>query len=287
MRSFSERISVVKSPHIAKKLKRIYAINKDEIERLRGINSKIEIFKGLNHVIPLQHKKLAIDIFNALDDEKEIITIAQENQLVFISDAHLLFQYSDSGFSAFTQEKERIWQRQQQEIKLLFGDRKFEWKIKTREDSAVFEDLVLEILNREPYIFSVKKVAPTNQGDNGRDLICEYNMSYDERQVEKSEGSVKGGSMIVQCKTNLVSSKRSSIGKADVDVANTIFDYRPDGYMLVVNTQITRDLTEMLEKQRDRREQNRISWWNAFDVEERLRKNPDILARYRNIVDYT
>ena len=159
--------------------------------------------------------------------------------------------------------------------------------IETREDSAVFEDLVLELLNREPYIFSVKKVAPTNQSDNGRDLICEYNMRYDERRVEQGESPIQIGKMIVQCKTNLNSSKRSSIRKSDVDIANTIFDYRPDGYMLVVNTQITRDLTEMLERQKDRKEQNRILWWNSFDLEERLRKNPDILARYNDIVGYS
>lgn len=150
----------------------------------------------------------------------------------------------------------------------------------------MFEDLVLELLNREPYIFSVKKVAPTNQSDNGRDLICEYNMRYNERQVEENESSTQVGKMIVQCKTNLNSSRRNSIGKSDVDIANTIFDYRPDGYMLVVNTQITRDLTEMLERQKDRKEQNIILWWNSFDLEERLRRNPDIFARYENIVGY-
>lgn len=95
--------------------------------------------------------------------------------------------------------------------------------------------------------FLCEKIAPTNQGDNGRDLICEYNMLYDVDGISRGEESFKIGKMIIQCKTNLKTSKKSSIGKADVDVANTIFDYRPDGYMLVVNTQITRDLTEMLE----------------------------------------
>ena len=90
----------------------------------------------------------------------------------------------------------------------------------------------------------------------------------------------------IQWKTNLKHSKKSSVGISDVDTPSTIFNHRPDGYMLVVNTQITRDLTEMLERQRDRKEQNIILWWNAFDVEDRLRKYPDILARYRHIVDY-
>jgi hypothetical protein len=285
-RSFSEGLSVCKSPHIAKLLKQLYSDNENDIKCLQGVRARVELFRNLSNAISYQHEDLAHRIFVSLNDATETIVISQENQLLFVSDLHLILKHANSGFLGITDEKELIWKRQQQEIELLFGDRKIEWKIKTREDSAVFEDLVLELLNREPYIFSAKKVAPTNQSDNGRDLICEYNMRYDERQVEKDESSIQVGKMIVQCKTNLNSSKRSSIGKSDVDIANTIFDYRPDGYMLVVNTQITRDLTEMLERQKDREEQNKILWWNSFDLEERLRKNPDILIRYKNIVGY-
>lgn len=284
-RSFSEELSVCKSPHIAKLLKQLYSNNENEINCLNGVRAKIELFRNLSNAILYQHKDLAHKIFISLNDTTETIVISQENQLLFVSDLHIVLKYANSGFLGVAEEKELIWKRQQQEM-ILFGDKKIEWRIKTREDSAVFEDLVLELLNHEPYVFSVKKVAPTNQSDNGRDLICEYNMRYNERQIEKGESSIQVGNMIVQCKTNLSGSKRNSIGKSDVDIANTIFDYRPDGYMLVVNTQITRDLTEMLERHRNRKEQNRILWWNSFDLEERLRKNPDILARYKNIVGY-
>lgn len=212
--------------------------------------------------------------------------VSQENQLVFISDYHLVITYGYYGVESVYLEKQQILQRQKRELSLLFGDLKFKWNIVDRQSSAEFEDLILELLDREPWVLSVSKVAPTNQGDNGRDLICEYNMRYNERGITEGEDSYKIGKMIIQCKTNLKSSKKSSIGKSDVDVANTIFDYRPDGYMLVVNTQITRDLTEMLERQRDRKEQDTIRWWNAYDVEDRLRKHPDIQARYRHIVDY-
>ena len=286
-RSFSEELSVCQSPHIAKLLKKLYSGNENNIKYLHGVRAKIELFRNLSNAISYQHEDLAHKIFISLDDATETIAISQENQILFVSDLHLVLKHANSGFLGVAEEKELIWKRQQQEIELLFGDRKIEWMIETREDSAVFEDLVLELLNREPYIFSVKKVAPTNQSDNGRDLICEYNMRYDERRVEQGESSIQIGKMIVQCKTNLNSSKRSSIRKSDVDIANTIFDYRPDGYMLVVNTQITRDLTEMLERQKDRKEQNRILWWNSFDLEDRLRKNPDILARYNDIVGYS
>jgi len=286
-RSFSEELSVCRSSHIAKLLKQLYSHNEINIKRLHGVCAKIELFGNLSNAISYEYEGLAHKILASLNDATEVITISQENQLLFVSDLHLVIKHANSGSFGVVEEKKLIWKRQQQEIELLFGDRKIEWRIKTRKDSAVFEDLVLELLSREPYIFSAKKVAPTNQSDNGRDLICEYNMRYDERQIEKGKSPIEIGRMIVQCKTNLNSSKRSSIGKSDVDIPNTIFDYRPDGYMLVVNTQITRDLTEMLERQKERKEQNRIVWWNSFDLEERLRKNPDILVRYKNIVGYS
>lgn len=285
-RSFSEKFSITKSHHIAKQIKKFYSIKKQRITYVQGPEGKIEVFGDLNHIIRYQDEELPREIFNSLDDKTEIIVVAQENQLLFVSDFHLLIKYSDSGLSAVAEEKRLILERQEREITLLFGSKKIKWRIKDKSDSSIFEDLILELLNREPYILSVKKVAPTNQPDNGRDLICEYNMLYKERKVEKSNEIIEVGQMIVQCKTNLCDSKRQSIGKSDVDIANTIFDYRPDGYMLVVNTQITRDLTEMLERQKERKEQNTVLWWNSFDVEERLRKNPDILARYKSIVGF-
>lgn len=285
-RSFSAGFSIFRSSHIARTLNGFVLKNEGGIKSIEGVESSIEIHNDIQNSISRKEKAFAKAILESIGDCSEFRVIPQENQLVFISDSHVLMKYTNSGMESVNSEKELIRARQQHEIELLFGSQKFVWNISDRSKSAEFEDLVLELLNREAWIFSVKKVAPTNQGDNGRDLICEYNMLYNEHQISKDENSIKIGKMIVQCKTNLSTSKKSSVGKADVDVADTIFDYRPEGYMLVVNTQITRDLTEMLERQKDRKEQNSIVWWNSFDVEERLRKNPDILSRYKNLVSY-
>lgn len=284
-RSFSAGFSILKSAHISNLLKEL--TTKDEtIDVINGVTSTIEIINDIRTTIPFKDEQFAKNLAVILGDTIDLKVISQENQLIFISEHHLIIKYSNCGLESIAEEKELIRLRQQKEISLLFGDKKFEWNIIDRQASGEFEDLILELLNREPWVFSVKKVAPTNQGDNGRDLICEYNMLHHENQVSKDIKSFKLGKMIIQCKTNLKNSNKLSIGKSDVDMPNTIFDYRPDGYMLVVNTQTTRDLTEMLERQRDRKEQNAILWWNSFDIEDRLRKYPDILARYRHIVDY-
>ena len=286
LRSFSAEFSVFKSPHIANILKKFADKSNESIKKVEGVESTIEIHKNTYNSISQREENFARKVLESLGDQSDLKVIPQENLLVFVTDSHVIMKYANSGMDSVNSEKELIRARQQNEIELLFGNQKFVWDISDRSKSAEFEDLVLELLNREPWVFSVKKVAPTNQGDNGRDLICEYNMLHNERKVSKDESSVQIGKMIIQCKTNLSTSKKSSVGKSDVDVADTIFDYRPDGYMLVVNTQITRDLTEMLERQKERKEQNAVLWWNSFDVEERLRKHPDILARYKNLVTF-
>ena len=285
-RSFSASFSVCKSTHIAKLLKGFSVHGEERIKKLNGVESNIQIDGDIYNSISYKDINFVKKILKSLDDSSDLKVIPQDNQLVFVTDEHVIIRYTNSGLDSVNAEKELIRVRQQQEIDLLFGSQKFVWNISDRSASAEFEDLVLELLNRESWVFSGKKVAPTNQGDNGRDLICEYNMLYNEYQVSKDVAPVKIGKMIIQCKTNLSTSKKSSVGKSDVDLADTIFHYRPDGYMLVVNTQITRDLTEMLERQKERQEQNSIVWWNAFDVEDRLRKHPDILARYKNLVGY-
>ncbi|WGA07842.1 hypothetical protein NFK86_15710 [Escherichia coli] len=284
-RSFTSMFSITYSPHIARVLKK-FSNPIDTENVIEGVASKVEVYKDIMSTIPYNEERFAKELLSFLSDNSELKIITQENQLVFVSDNHIVLKYCNCGFDSVSDEKELIRERQRKEISILFGDRKFIWNIINRQSSAEFEDLILELLDREPWVFSVKKIAPTNQGDNGRDLICEYNMLYDVDGISRGEESFKIGKMIIQCKTNLKTSKKSSIGKADVDVANTIFDYRPDGYMLVVNTQITRDLTEMLERQKERKEQHTIRWWNAFDIEDRLRKYPDILVRYRHLVDY-
>ncbi|WP_320738812.1 hypothetical protein [Enterobacter roggenkampii] len=284
-RSITSGVSVTYSPHIAQRLKTLASAT-NEVTFVDGVGARIEIVKDIQTTISYEREKFVKQLLKSLDDNSDLKVITQENQLVFISDCHLVFTYGDYGVGSVYFEKQQILHRQQREISILFGDLNFKWNIKDRHSSAEFEDLILELLDREPWVLTVKKVAPTNQGDNGRDLICEYNMRYNELGMTEGENSFKVGKMIIQCKTNLKDSKKNSIGKSDVDIANTIFDYRPDGYMLIVNTQITRDLTEMLERQKDRKEQDRILWWNAYDVEDRLRKHPDIHARYRHIVDY-
>ncbi|MCA9458864.1 MAG: restriction endonuclease, partial [Nitrospira sp.] len=200
-------------------------------------------------------------LINRLEGPSELLVLPNENISFILGEQHVVAISNVGGISAFLDEKEKIKARNAQENIILFADKRMKWTIKTKSDSSLFEDLVLELLVREPYIHSAKKVAPTNQGDNGRDIICEYNTAYNNLRVGKQQSSLEIGQLIVQCKTNIEGSKKKSIGKSDVDVADTIYDYKPDAYLLVVNSQVTRDLTEYFEKIRNRDDLHWIDWW--------------------------
>ena len=285
-RSFSQGVSVIKSEQISRVIKGIYEANRKQHSFINGVSGKLYISGDIRNSVADARLELASRILESLENNSEKVVIPNENITYVIGDCNIVAITNDGSVSSFLKQKELVKKRNAHENIFLFSERRIEWNITSRADSALFEDLILELLSHEPYILSAKKVSPTNQGDNGRDIICKYNATYSELRVSKEEPSLRVGNLIVQCKTNLKSSQKFSIGKSDVDIADTVYDYQPNAYLLVVNSQVTKDLTEYLEKIQTRQELHWVDWWNSFDVEERLRINPDIMGRYRDIVHY-
>ncbi len=285
-RSFTSGVSVVKSKTLSRRIRQLYKKHEDKHIFLEGISGRLYLTDKIKNCVDNDRYELATRIIYSLEDTSGLLVIPNENITFILGKLHVVAITNDGGISAFLDQKEKIKARNAQENLILFADKRMKWTIKTKSDSALFEDLVLELLVREPYIYSAKKVAPTNQGDNGRDIICEFNTTYKNLRVGRQQSPPEIGQLIVQCKTNLEGSKKKSIGKSDVDVADTIYDYKPDAYLLVVNSQVTRDLTEYFEKIRNRDDLHWIDWWNSFDIEERLRINPDIMSRYKSIIGY-
>lgn len=283
-RSYSKGITVIKCKSLVADIKEQY--NSKEIKIIEGVKGNLHISENISNVIYHKKLKMAQKILRSVENESSKSVVVQENRAVLIGQEHLIIFDNDGDIANFQKEKINIRERHADEAMYLFNDKKVKWNVQNRQDSSTFEDLVLELLYREPGILSAKKVAPTFQGDNGRDIICEYDMNHHTNLIGKGESLIKIGSLIVQCKTNLLTSKKQSIGKSDVSISDTIYDYQPNGYLLVVNTQTTRDLTEYLEKIKSRKELDKLEWWGSFDLEEKLRRNPDIMSRYSEIVTF-
>jgi hypothetical protein len=66
-------------------------------------------------------------------------------------------------------------------------------------------------------------------------------------------------------------------------IRDTIEHYNADGYLLVVSSDLTTELTEYLEKLRNGGKYW-VEWWTRTEIEHKLRMNLDIVSRFPKIV---
>lgn len=84
--------------------------------------------------------------------------------------------------------------------------------------------------------------------------------------------------LVVQCKAYSKSVSKSNVQ----DIRDTIDRHKADGYLLVVSSTLTTSLFDYLDDLRSRN--LRVDWWTRIEIEDRIRRNPDILKRFTKIV---
>lgn len=225
-------------------------------------------------------------------EEKSLRTLATELSndvpLFFASESHLfclagnwlLAQRGNFGLARFNKEREEFSRVIHRKIEFLFDHAPLYWNEKGSAD--VFEQLCRDLLAREQGVVRVRNVSPTNQPDRGRDLIAEIATSKPVGDLlNENEQPIKIEKYVVQCK----------LSKATVGIPRGtgpfevlyLGDY--DGYFLITNSKISSDFTALLEKIRSD-DRYSADWWGAAQLEERLRANPDLIQKYRNLVSY-
>lgn len=276
-KNFDEGVSVVSSTGLATLINSLSIEEKNTFNRLDGVESELIFDDHLKNIVTHTDKKKVSLILKSLKDVnwQTPFFVPLENILVASGKDYLIFIESVGGRYEFKKEKERIKIRHANESKILFPVNEFEWNSKI--DPTLFEAMIKELLEREPNVIRVRKVAPLNQPDGGRDLIMEWSEASDFGQDnEKSPYVMKR--IIVQCK-----GYTKSVGKSEVaDIRDTVDNYNYDGYFLAVSSQITTPLTDYMDRLRIRGLW--IDWWNRDEIEERLSSHRDILEKYRNIV---
>lgn len=247
---------------------------RDEILSIEGVKRDIISFRGKTYAIDKAKLEYAISILKHYNEDKyNIIAIA--NRFFIISPHNIISIFDKCGFDSVLQEKELIRKRRQLENEILFGKCSFEWN--TKIDGGRFEDLIREMLSKQVYISRVRKAGPTNQSDNGLDLIIEY-IDFNDKKYNDNESPFKIKKIIGQCKAY-----KGTVGKSDVrDIRDTLDYYDAEGYWLFVSSQISIHLSEYLQKLRDRNE-FLIDWWNRSDIEEILMNYPEIIDKYKDV----
>jgi hypothetical protein len=83
----------------------------------------------------------------------------------------------------------------------------------------------------------------------------------------------------VQCKALM-----KNVGLSDVrDIRDSLDHYDSDGFLLVASRQITSSLFDRLDQMRRRGDYD-VEWWTRAEIEDRLRRNLEMAARFTDLV---
>jgi hypothetical protein len=186
--------------------------------------------------------------------------------------------YCKSGRAAFEFERDRVRSRFEAEAELLFPALGFTWAEKIPDDQ--FEAMICELLAKEPGVSRVRRAGVTRERDAGRDLIVDWLVPRLGSNWMAYEGRapMMPLSVVAQCKASA-----TTVGKGKVsDIRDTIEFHEAAGYFLAVSSAISGPLINHLEQLKSR--SFYVEWWTRLEIEDRLRRHPDIAARYPAIV---
>ena len=257
----------------------------DPEEEIAGINGFLYTGNGINNFV--SHETLALAA-NVLDEARLATTrtpvatasvIPLEDGVIIAGISRAVFIRLETGSTAFARERALVLERNRIEQERLFPPSSFSWA--TSIDGGRFERLIYDLLVCEPGVLEVRGVGAAREGDDGRDLIVRWITPpmYGEATVQGSS-PMRERTIIVQCKARARSVGRSDLGGGVLD---TIYKYEADGYFLATSSQpavSTLDLLDVIKRRGD----YFTGWWSRAELELRLRRNPQVLKRYGDIV---
>lgn len=276
--NFDNSILIGNSQNLCKYLNLIS--QKEKSEALKTTKGIFYFNNTLNYFVKKKDLIKIKSIFKSINKDFNFdnINLNFIENYIIINDSETFVSYKkEIGKLSFKYEKEKIREQHNLESELLFPIYNFEWHDKVCPNQ--FESLIKELLERENNITWVKKPAPLNQGDKGRDLIIDVFIK-DENKFKQDEIPFKKIKVVGQCKAF-----NKSVGTSDVcNIRDTVELHDSEGYFLAVSSQLTLALTETLEKLRNKMW---VDWWNREDIESRLNRNQDLIPLFPKVFKTT
>lgn len=252
---------------------------------LKNAIPKKVISKGLKYIRAVEDGDSQLPWLgvSASPSEFVIIVIPLESHCVFLGRQTLVAVEADCGLRQFEAERTKFLERRAQENAVFAADYIFQWPQKF--DGSKFEELIYALLEREPGVMWVRQTSPTNERDGGRDFIVCWLVPvgqgiHDEAAVPKTDihSPAKTLNVVVQVKA-----LNPSVGKSKVqDIRDTVEAHDATGYFLVAFPQPANSLVEHLGALA--KKGIWTDWWDRAQIETRLRKNVDLLARFSDLV---
>ncbi|MFI1681425.1 hypothetical protein [Streptomyces sp. NPDC020607] len=282
--------SVISSKSLCWLFNRMAAVTE---EVLTGVTGAIYIRGKLGNYVSFADARTVERIINNLHskfspgvDVPPVAILLLENRVIGLSSPWVISMVAEAGYVPYKEERLRILERNRKELSILAPPSGFNWVEKISD--MRFEQLVMDLVAVEPGVRRVYQVAPTRERDGGRDLIAHW-VTPLLRKEQPARDAAEGGpptletlerKVVVQCKV-----RNRSIGRGDLDagILDTLYSAEASGYLLAVSTQLSSSTTDLLD-QYERRGEYFVAWWGRSEIEERLRRNPDVLRRFTDVV---
>lgn len=213
-----------------------------------------------------------------------IVAIPLESHCIFLGGQTLVAVEGDCGLRQFEAERTKFLERRAKENAVFAADYTFQWPQKI--DGAKFEDLIYALLEREPGVMWVRQASPTNERDGGRDFVARWVVPVGHGLTGEESAPVEAGvptpaktlNVVVQVKA-----RNPSVGKSKVqDIRDTVEGHEANGYFLIAFPQPANSLVEHLSTLAKRGIWT--NWWDRAQIETRLRKHVDLVARFADLV---
>lgn len=253
------------------------------LKLLTGINDVIiyPIGKATRNSVPKKSVAFARKISKSLSSRNSIkpLIIPIDSDLLVLAENCFVRIPTVADYNSYLRERERLILRRQAEASIINASMQFEWS--SQIDDSEFEIFVQELLMLEPGVTRVRKVSSGREQDRGRDVMVDWYLATNLSQIpDKGEKILyKLHHLIVQCKAFSRSVNKSHV----TDIRDTIDRHQADGYFLVVSSTITTGLYDYLDELRSRKSFY-IDWWTRVELEDRLRRSPELAERFPRIV---
>ncbi|MGW1993244.1 restriction endonuclease [Embleya sp. NPDC001921] len=283
-RTADEQISVVESSGLAEAIRGFLPDGEDSFLAVNGL---LYTDQEISNFIPREDVLLAHSILDGMgyreSDEPHangsMAGIPMENISVFTRGNGVVALVGRYGIDEFKSERAVLLERNKREQARLFPPSGFEWEAKI--DGARFEQLIYELICLEPGVAEVRTVGATRERDGGRDLIARWATPVPSGEVGTEDRVPRRErKIIVQCKV-----RQKSVGRGDLGqgVLDTLYMYKADGYFMAVSTQLAASAIDLLDEMRSRGDYF-TGWWGRLEIEQRLRKHPEIVKQFRDVV---
>jgi hypothetical protein len=283
-RSESLGISVIESRYLGAFMRTAIGRVTPNLQRVQAVEGWLERWDGTETTISFDSFNGVTDIMRAIEQERTPALLPPqpcfmplENVLLAAVGDLVLIMTDETGQRASDAELDRLTQRHDDISDFLYGHTAFDWILPT--DPARFEELVLALLNRERGVLA-RSSGPTFDRDGGRDLLIEI-ASLPEDGVAENVSPLNRLRMVGQCKT-----KRDggSVGiAASYGMLEAMAEFQADGFFLAVSSRLSSSLVQRLDRLREQGDYF-VDWWSHVEIEDRLRRNPDIAKRFQDVV---